>query len=160
MTIYKALCVELLREWDNAPTPSDIIDTEAFGVIRKIRTTLETEETMTNNHPITPPPELLQQWAADYWGNPGESIGEGEKYIATQAARWGADKELKACCEYLSRCAGWELEDVKEFSDFRRPEPPSLKEQALSELAGAVAGGNITPERGALIRLALEQLDD
>jgi len=48
------------------------------------------------NHPITPPFELLQQWATEYWGNPGESIGCGEKYIAHQAARWGADQELEA----------------------------------------------------------------
>jgi len=24
------------------------------------------------NHPITPPSELLQQWATEYWGNPGD----------------------------------------------------------------------------------------
>lgn len=58
---------------------------------------------MTETNPIIPPPELLQQWATEYWGNPGESIGEGEKYIAIQAARWGADQELQTCCEYFKQ---------------------------------------------------------
>ena len=45
---------------------------------------------MTQQHPITPPPELVQQWAhlpAD-WNT-----------IAPLIARWGADQELEACCE-------------------------------------------------------------
>lgn len=51
---------------------------------------------------LTPPPELLHQWATEYWGNPGESLVECEKYIAIQAARWGyqqAVEELEAFLE-------------------------------------------------------------
>jgi len=86
---------------------------------------------MTNQHP-TPPSELLQQWATEYWGNPGESIGCGEKYIATQSARWGADQELEACCEWISVC-GCDFYG-RELRAARRPKPPSLKEQALKAL--------------------------
>lgn len=77
---------------------------------------------MTEQHPITPPPELLQQWAIDYWGNPGESIGEGEKYIATQAARWGADQELEACCEWLDFYAA--ASEARDLRAARRPQAP------------------------------------
>jgi len=51
-------------------------------------------------HPITPPLELLQQWAFEYWG-PQEPVGEGETYIATQAARWGADQQLEQDAKWL-----------------------------------------------------------
>ena len=113
------------------------------------------------DHPITPPPELVEQWVQATESN--DCIGafptNFEKRICTAAARWGADQELLACGNYLEKCASWEPEDVTEFYNYRRPKPPSLKEQALSEVAAAIAGGNITPERGATIRLALEQLD-
>ena len=86
---------------------------------------------MTEQHPITPPSELVQQWATEYWG-PGADLGEGEKYIATQAARWGGDQELKACCEWLQDP---DLNvDTYKLRAARRPKPPSLKEQALATL--------------------------
>ena len=53
-------------------------------------------QVMSTEHPITPPPELVQQWAADYWGNVDEPLANSERHIATQAARWGADQELEA----------------------------------------------------------------
>jgi hypothetical protein len=53
--------------------------------------------------------------------------------------------------------------DVSFLRDDRRPKPPSLKEQAL-ELArpAGTEGAHVTfgPEELALIRRALEQLDD
>ena len=115
-------------------------------------------------HPIIPPPELLQQWATEYWGNPGESIGNGEKCIAIQAAQWGADQELEACCEWLGTTQ-WCEPDGKCLSDLRstrRPKPPSLKEQAQVGLDRLVA---LISTKGALamaepIRRALETLDD
>ena len=80
---------------------------------------------MNNQHPITPPFELVQQWI-----NEGDGFTEG--YFATQAARWGADQELEACCSEVQ----W-LESTStaiKIRDRRRPKPPSLKEQALAEL--------------------------
>ena len=87
------------------------------------------------HHPITPPEELLEEWATEYWGNLGESIGCGEKYIAIQAARWGADQELEACCklfEFNAVC-GTKFQrrsSVRDLRDKRRPKLPTLKEQA------------------------------
>jgi hypothetical protein len=76
---------------------------------------------MTQEHPITPPPELVEQWVNNL-------APKGMLSFANQAARWGADQELEACCEYLTRCAAWEPwepEDIQEMRDLRRPEPPS-----------------------------------
>lgn len=90
---------------------------------------------MTQEHPITPPPELLDKWAVEYWDNPGESIGRGEKYIAIQAAQWGADQELEACCEYIrEKWFEHPEERIAELRAARRPKSPSLKQQALEIL--------------------------
>jgi len=120
-----------------------------------------------NNHPITPPPELLQQWATEYWGNPGEPIGQGERYIAIEAARWGADQELEACCDWLDfQKLAKHPRMVSYLRAIRRPKPSSLKEQALQVLANAdgadhpVVATVLTADQHALIRKALEQLDD
>jgi len=58
---------------------------------------------MTENNSITPPSELVQQWHDEaIKGFCDNGIYEEElQDIATQAARWGADQELEACCEYF-----------------------------------------------------------
>ena len=110
-----------------------------------------------SEHPITPPPELVQQW----WDGTHGALYEFEA-VVTQAARWGADQELEACCEYLARCAAWEPEDVKEFCDLRRPKPLSLKELALLQLdtLNADLGMHGLGCDLSQIRRALESLPD
>jgi uncharacterized protein YukE len=93
---------------------------------------------MTNQHPITLPPAILQKlrstaptsgWHRDAW-------------IAEQAAQWGADQELEACCKVIcnsatnfSATAHLEAERRSDkLRAARRPKPPSLKEQALNGL--------------------------
>ena len=116
---------------------------------------------MIDLHPITPPPELAKQWLGEYFGcTVSGELSDSERYLATQAARWGADQELEACCEYLTRCAAWEPEDIQEMLDLRRPKPPSLKEQALKALEHAEKGWRPVPADCDIIRRALEQLDD
>jgi hypothetical protein len=119
---------------------------------------------MTDLHnSITPPPELVLQWLEDA---PEDGEFGISTHIATQAARWGADQELEACCDYLTRCASWEPEDVQEMRDLLHPKPPSLKEQALQALEAAdfadypVIGTILTTDQHALIRRALEKLND
>ena len=81
-----------------------------------------------NNHPITPPPELVQQWIKEC-DNPEEPRWqEYENRIATRAACWGADQELDACCKWLPKLPPWSADDLRKH---RRPKPPSLKEQSL-----------------------------
>jgi hypothetical protein len=92
------------------------------------------------DHPITPPPELVEQWVQATESN--DCIGafptNFEKRICTAAARWGADQELEACCEWVKSCRKWLAETETYTSDdlraARRPKPPSLKEQALETL--------------------------
>jgi hypothetical protein len=90
-------------------------------------------------HPITPPPELVQQWLCsnDYSWGPLEQTSititaNRLQNIATAAAQWGADQELEACIELL-RENGWHTA-VRDLRSARRPKPPSLKEQALEQL--------------------------
>ena len=110
---------------------------------------------MTKQHPITPPPELVEQW----WQN---AIGKPEvecvSCVAHQAARWGADQELDACCDHFED----HLRDgiAKDLRAARRPKPPSLKEQALMALEdGDIGpGASLTPVGVCIIRRALEAL--
>jgi hypothetical protein len=109
---------------------------------------------MTDQHPITPPPELVKQWL-------NESVDEGDisgTHLANRAAQWSADQELEACCALL------ELSDnnARDFLQSARRPKPSLKEQALEHLeqihANAYSMGmGFDP---SIIRRALEQLND
>ena len=118
-----------------------------------------------SDHPITPPPELVQQWRKS--GPADAAVNNAyEQHIATQAARWGADQELEACCEWLETGPyGFSIEATapsmtKRLRDARRPKPPSLKEQALEALAVLAAECYGNTDKPELIRRALEQLDD
>ena len=120
-----------------------------------------------NNHPITPPPELVKQWATAN-GTVYKNLSVFCQNIATQAARWGSDQELEACCEWLNdnfdHCNSTDRSDW--LRDARRPKPPSLKEQALQALENAdgadhpVVATVLTADQHALIRRALESLPD
>ena len=93
-----------------------------------------THKLMTNqNHPITPPPELMQKWIdlinyySPFW----------KQQLIVNAAHWGADQELEACCEWM-RDAPFGLSlntSACQLRAARRPKPPTLKEQALARLA-------------------------
>ena len=103
---------------------------------------------MTN--PITPPPELVQQWA-------DMLSSRSDHAVFSLAAQWGADQELEACVEWLDRnspvIGGFHLRID------RRPKPPRLKEQAL-EAQQRMWDGTSNHDDWNLIRRALEALDD
>ena len=83
-------------------------------------------------HPITPPPELRRLWAQQAQRlDPHDPIAWLD-YVATKAAQWGADQELKACCEWLDFYSA--ASNARDLRIVRRPKPPSLKEQALEQL--------------------------
>ena len=112
---------------------------------------------MTQEHPITPPLELVTQWMAEFYGAviaPGEVTTD----IATRAAQWGADQELEACCEWIPKWTPWDADQLRAA---RRPKPPSLKTQALDALHAVATGANDMREQRQdleTIRLAMEQL--
>ena len=94
---------------------------------------------MTQEHPITPSQELVDKWVAmlEYC----EDID-----VFTDIARWGADQELEACCEWLDRNNQWARCDIDEVHDARRPKPQSLKKQALGALYAIATGADDTRE--------------
>ena len=125
---------------------------------------------MTQEHTITPPPELVQQWweEADQYQDDPKTYFD---HVATQAARWGADQQLELDAKWLDHNALNEAhlkiapmgEVLKEAM---RPKLPTLKEQALKALEHAPGSDYpnpitlLTADEHALIRRALEQLDD
>jgi hypothetical protein len=116
---------------------------------------------MINQHPITPPPELVQQWGhdADLSGVPhNDEHWAYEEHIANRAAQWGADQELEACLRLVEIDGG---EDAYDFARYiraaRRPKPPTLKEQALVALN---KGCFPSDDEIAAIRCALEALPE
>ena len=107
--------------------------------------------------PITPPPELVQQWCHE----DGDEIKTSPRWyqiVATKAARWGADQELEACVELTRDNDGYDA--ALGLRATRRPKPPTLKEQALHELAHAYNRDKIDDTTYDTIRRALEALDD
>ena len=112
------------------------------------------------DHPITPPPKLVRQWARYHEGYSSEDLW---LHLATQAARWGADQELDACCKAFEDI--WDQEDVVTLDDClrgiraaRRPKPTSLKEQALAVLDDCSDRLDAAHENA--IRRALETLPE
>jgi hypothetical protein len=107
------------------------------------------------NHLITPPPKLVQQWYRDA----EHQLAPYYVFVARCAAQWGADQELKACCEWLySRCL---ISGAVELLAARRPKPSSLKglkEQALKDLNHAYKKDQIDDITFENIQEALEAL--
>ena len=129
--------------------------------------------TQEHDHPITPPIELLRRLREEATKCPDQGVITLEEWvarevarqewIATQAARWGADQELEACCKSLRKI--WQMDHVSTVDDFlrelraaRRPKPPSLKEQALAVLEDA--SNRLDAAHENIIRRALEALPD
>jgi hypothetical protein len=126
---------------------------------------------MTNTkHPITPSQELVQQWIKECDRPDNPRWQEYERHIATCAARWGADEQLEQDARWLDTHALFSAHlTVTPSGDAlrqaMRSKPPSLKEQALKALYSAsfqpgTDFRQIDPTRSAIIRRALEKLDD
>ena len=106
---------------------------------------------MTNQHPITPPLELVQQWV--------DMLSSRSDYaVFSLAAQWGADQELEACCMWITREKS--VITAEELGIARRPNPLTLKEQALNLLNKHNNGWTPSPKQWQTIRLAVEALPD
>ena len=122
---------------------------------------------MTN--PLTPPPELVQQWLCsdDYPWGPLEQKSitittNRLQNVAAQAAQWGANQELDAVEEEII-AQGWFANSVHRRAQLRaarRAKPPTLKQQALHKLADVYDRDKIDDSTYDTIRAALEALDD
>ena len=101
---------------------------------------------------IIPPLELIQEWACML-----EHRSDAD--VFTKAVQWGSDQELEACCVEVAWLES--SETARRMRERRRPEPPSLKEQALTALHAVATGANDTREQHQdldTIRRALEAL--
>ena len=110
---------------------------------------------MPEQHPITPSPELIEEWIE--LSRPTPVSYSNPNVLATYAARWGADQELEACCKWLPKLPPWSADDLRKH---RRPKPQSLKEEALEALKHAEEGWRPIPADCKIIRRALESLPD
>jgi hypothetical protein len=121
---------------------------------------------MTKQHPITPPPELVEQLcnSPDNW-----------RQKLTNAYQAGADQELEACVKWIEDCGIDSVftydEDAgdyilsEDFRNARRPKPPSLKELAgdlalIEATLSALRRAGLDAVHENTIRRALEALDD
>ena len=91
-------------------------------------------------HPIKPPPELVQRLcdAAFLRGADGVSRGEIEVSLILEAFAAGADQELEACEEWVE--ANFGQLPAHNLHQFRRPKPPSLRKQAYDALDTYIYG--------------------
>jgi hypothetical protein len=110
---------------------------------------------MNDKHPITPPPKLVRQWWVDAQVNLSPNTLCWVNHVAAAATQWGADQELEACCELLE-VHGYKGTAI-DLRTARRPNPPSLKDQALDELTSAE---RLYPADWSTIRRALEALPE
>ena len=114
---------------------------------------------MTNQHPITPPREVVDRLFMIYGS-------EEDRVIA--AYRAGADQELDACCAEMNDWGNIHHSCGLDLSNFlraaRRPKPPTLKEQALEALQFVDEKLDLPLHNHCnaihTIRRALEALDD
>lgn len=102
---------------------------------------------MTNRHPITPPTALVSKWIDLF-------ISRSDEDVLIFATQWGADQELEACCKWLDERAV--LNGSTALRIARRPNSPSLKEQALAILDDC--SDCLDGSRENIIRRALEEL--
>ena len=125
---------------------------------------------MTDQHPITPPPELVQQWHDQCHKSHEPFL----IHITNCAAQWGydqrgevneaklqqaRDEELEACISWMKKMGYWgeDGQAISLLRAARRPKPPSLKEQALEEVGAFEGMGTCNID---IIRRALEALPD
>ena len=86
------------------------------------------------NHPVTPSLPLLVKWQRQY-----RDLDKPLEDLLIEAARWGADTELEACCNHAisDPCCGTKHQRnmlVRKIRERRRPAPPTLQQEALSAL--------------------------
>lgn len=111
-----------------------------------------------NNHPITPSLELLKHWEDQHFD-------EGENYdvMLIQAYQAGADQQLEQAAKWLDTCALFSAHLTitppgDALRQAMRSKPPSLQEQALTQVESFACSMETLGMDSDLIRRALEAL--
>ena len=118
-----------------------------------------TDQLLNNGFPLDtfyPPNETVDAWAVKYEGHMPHWV---LRHLAAEAAKWGADQELEACCEWLDERAV--LNGSTALRIARRPKPPSLRKQAYDALDTYIYGEADPKDKERTyntIRKALEEL--
>ena len=110
---------------------------------------------MIDQHPVTILADTITEWRTFYRKTYKGNLSEID-YIAANSAQWGADKELDACCEWLSWRHSRHMSEQLRYT--RRAKPPTLKEQALAILDDCSV--RLPGAHENILRRALEQLND
>ena len=118
-------------------------------------------------HPITPPPELVTSLRDSAPYGLWETNAPRERWLVNHAYAAGADQELEACCDHI-RDHQWGFVDQPDGTKgmhravdlklARRPKPPTLNSIALQMLGTIERDAHYLPEITDTIRKALEQL--
>jgi hypothetical protein len=109
---------------------------------------------MTNQHPITPPPELVASLRNSAPHGIREPYVTRELWLINSAYAAGADQELEACVKLANEM----LQDGNSLRAARRPNPLRLKEEALALLDQHEEGWRPSPKDWDTIRTAIEAL--
>ena len=109
-------------------------------------------------HSTTPPDSLVWEWMGSI--DTALTPTHVAQAFAAKVARWSADQQLRACCDYLRQLQPQGNVLAEQLLAVCRPEPPSLKGQALIELGDVYNRNKIDDVTYDTIRLALEQLND
>jgi hypothetical protein len=112
------------------------------------------------DHPVKVPADVMDQLWDRSWAGSAGSDSLAFPGFANACARWGADQELEACCEWL-RSKDILEPAIDALRSARRPKPPSLAEQGLEALGRPVGIGGfrtLTFAKQATIRAALRRL--
>ena len=114
---------------------------------------------MTEQHPITPPPELADTLRTEMRRGYDEGVTTPEPWdnAIAKAYQAGADMELDACSVLMDE---WGL-DGEDLMQCRRPKPLSEVDLALEALREAEASGHLYVNgRSDTIRRQLERLKE
>lgn len=95
---------------------------------------------MTEQHPITPPPELVEKLRNDAPRDIRDAGVTRERHLVIAAYRAGADQELEACCEWIYKLMDRGVEWSMDLRISRRPKPPSLAKQGCDALDTYIYG--------------------
>ena len=115
-------------------------------------------------HSTTPPDSLVWEWmgSIDTALTPTHTA----QALAAKVARWSADQQLRACCDYLRQLQPQGNVLAEQLLAVCRPKPPSLKERALKILEEEPEADDMKElvvfdvDQVEIIRKALEQLND
>jgi len=108
-------------------------------------------------HSTTPPDSLVWEWMGSI--DTALTPTHVAQAFAAKVARWSADQQLRACCDYLRQLQPQGNVLAERLLAVCRPKPPSLKEQAL-ELLDKAEDPSWDINDFSIVRKALEQLDD